>query len=59
MKSFFVIATVDGVQVMRIILGWSAPDAELRARYLWRDQVISSLEVLEPLDILVPDDFEP
>lgn len=59
MKSFFVIATVDGVQVMRIILGWSAPDAELRARYLWRDQVISSLEVLEPLHILVPDDFEP
>ena len=59
MKSFFVIATVDGVQTMRIILGWSALDAGLRARYLWRDQVLSSLEVLEPLDIVVPDDFEP
>jgi hypothetical protein len=59
MQSFFVVATVDNAQIMRVILGWSVPDVELRARYLWRDQVISSLEILEPLDIVVPDDFEP
>jgi hypothetical protein len=59
MSSFFVIATVDNVQVFRVLLAWSTQDADLRARYLWRDQVISSLEILEPLDIVVPDDFEP
>ena len=43
---------------MRRLLGWSPADAERRARYLWRDSIITSLEVHAPLDVTVADDWE-
>ena len=45
MQTLLVIAIIDGAQVIRLMLGWSLADVELRARYLWRDNAITSLEV--------------
>ena len=58
MQTFLVIAIIDGVQLTRLLLGWSPADAERRARYLWRDNVITSVEVHAPLDVTVPDEWE-
>jgi hypothetical protein len=58
MQTFLVIAIIDGAQAIRLMLAWSVADAELRARYLWRDNAITSLEVHAPLDVTVPDDWE-
>lgn len=58
MQTFLVMANIDGAQVIRLMLGWSLADVELRARYLWRDNSITLLEVHAPLDITVPDDWE-
>jgi hypothetical protein len=58
MQTFLVIAIVDGAQLIRLLLGWSPEDAERRARYLWRDNAITSLEVNAPLDVTVPDEWE-
>ena len=58
MQTFLVIAIIEGVQLARLLLGWSPDDVERRARYLWRDNSITSLEVHAPLDITVPDDWE-
>ena len=41
-----------------MMLGWSPEDVELRARYFWRDNAITSLEVHAPLDVTVPDEWE-
>jgi hypothetical protein len=58
MQTFLVIAIIDGVQLTRLLLGWSPDDVERRARYLWRDNAITSLEVHAPLDVTVPDEWE-
>ena len=58
MQTFLVIAIIEGVQLTRLLLGWSPDDVERRARYLWRDNAITSLEVHAPLDVTVPDDWE-
>jgi hypothetical protein len=58
MQTFLAIAIIDGAQAIRLMLAWSVADAERRARYLWRDNVITSVEVHAPLDITVPDDWE-
>lgn len=58
MQTFLVIAIIDNAQTIRLMLAWSPSDAELRARYLWRDSIITSLEVHAPLDVTVPDDWE-
>jgi len=58
MQTFLVIAIIEGVQLARLLLGWSPDDAERRARYLWRDNAITSLEVHAPLDVTVPDEWE-
>ena len=58
MQTFLVIAIIDGAQAIRLMLAWSVADAELRARYLWRDNVITSVEVHAPLDVTVPDEWE-
>jgi len=58
MQTYLIIAVVDGVQFTRLALGWSSEDAERRARYLWRDNAITSLEVHAPLDVTVPDEWE-
>ena len=58
MQTFLVIAIIDNAQTIRLILAWSPSDAELRARYLWRDSTITSLQVHAPLDVTVPDDWE-
>jgi hypothetical protein len=54
-----VIATVDGVQIVRLMLGWSPGDVEMRARYYWRNNTVSSLEVHQALDVTVPEDWQP
>ena len=58
MQTHLVIAIIDGAQAIRLLLAWSPADAELRARYMWRDSTIASLEVHVALDIVVPDDWE-
>lgn len=58
MQAYLVIAIIDSTQVIRLMLAWSPSDAERRARYLWRDSVITSLEVHAPLDVTVPDEWE-
>ena len=58
MQTFLVIAVIDNAQLVRLLLGWSPEDAERRARYLWRDNAITSLEVHAPLDVTVPDEWE-
>ena len=58
MQTFLVIAVIDNAQLVRLLLGWSPEDAERRARYLWRDNAITSLEVNAPLDVTVPDEWE-
>ena len=58
MQTLLVIAIIDGAQVIRLMLGWSPADVELRARYLWRDNAITSLEVHAPLNVTVPDEWE-
>lgn len=58
MQTHLIIAIIDGAQTIRLMLGWSPADAERRARYLWRDNVITSLEVHAPLDVTVPDEWE-
>lgn len=58
MQTFLVVAVIDGAQALRLMLAWSVADAELRARYLWRDNTIASLEVHAPLDVTVPDEWE-
>ena len=58
MQTFLVIAVIDNAQLARLLLGWSPDDAERRARYLWRDNAITSLEVHAPLDVTVPDEWE-
>ena len=59
MQTFLVIALVDGTQITRLMLGWSEADAALRARYYWRNNTLGWIEVHAPLDVTVPDDFEP
>ena len=58
MQTVLVIAVIDNAQLVRLLLGWSPEDAERRARYLWRDNAITSLEVNAPLDVTVPDEWE-
>ena len=58
MQTYLIIAVIDGTQAIRLMLGWSPEDAERRARYLWRDNAITSLEVHAPLDVTVPDEWE-
>lgn len=58
MQTFLIVAVIDGAQALRLMLAWSVADAELRARYLWRDSVITALEVHAPLDVTVPDEWE-
>ena len=58
MQTYLIIAVIDGTQAIRLLLGWSPDDAERRARYLWRDNAITSLEVHAPLDVTVPDEWE-
>ena len=58
MQTFLVIAIIDDAQTIRLMLAWSVADAELRARYLLRDSIITSLEVHAPLDVTVPDEWE-
>ena len=58
MQTYLIIAVIDGTQAVRLMLGWSPEDAERRARYLWRDNTITSLEVHAPLDVTVPDEWE-
>lgn len=58
MQSYLIIAIIDGTQAIRLMLGWSPSDAERRARYMWRDNTITSLEVHAPLDVTVPDEWE-
>ena len=58
MQTYLIIAVIDGTQAIRLMLGWSPEDAERRARYLWRDNAITSLEVNAPLDVTVPDEWE-
>lgn len=54
-----VIAIIDGTQTIRLIFGWSAEDAEQRARYFWRDNVITSIEVHQTLDVTIPEGWQP
>ena len=54
-----VIAIIDGTQTIRLMLGWSPEDVELRARYFWRDNVITSVEVHQALDVTIPEDWQP
>ena len=54
-----VIAIIDGTQTIRLMLGWSPEDVELRARYLWRDNVITSVEVHQALDVTIPEGWQP
>ena len=54
-----VIAIVDGTQTIRLMLGWSPEDVELRARYFWRDNVITSVEVYQALDVTIPEGWQP
>lgn len=58
MQTYLIIAVIDGTQAVRLMLGWSPEDAERRARYLWRDNTITSLEVHATLDVTVPDEWE-
>ena len=54
-----VIAIIDGASVTRLMLGWSPEDVETRARYFWRDNVITSIEVYQPIDVTVPEGWQP
>ena len=54
-----VIAIIDGTQTIRLMLGWSPEDVELRARYFWRDNVITSVEVHQALDVTIPEGWQP
>jgi hypothetical protein len=54
-----VIAIIDGTQTIRLMLGWSPDDVELRARYFWRDNVITSVEVHQALDVTIPEGWQP
>lgn len=54
-----VIAIIDGTQTIRLMLGWSPEDVELRARYFWRDTVIASIEVHQALDVTIPEGWQP
>jgi hypothetical protein len=54
-----VIAIIDGTQTIRLMLGWSPEDVELRARYFWRDNVITSVEVHQALDVTMPEGWQP
>lgn len=54
-----VIAIIDGTQTIRLMLGWSPEDVELRARYFWRDNVITSVEVYQALDVTIPEGWQP
>lgn len=54
-----VIAIIDGTQTIRLMLGWSPEDVELRARYFWRDNVITSIEVHQALDVTIPEGWQP
>tara|TARA_R110000868_G_scaffold135280_3_gene347745 strand:- start:801 stop:977 length:177 start_codon:yes stop_codon:yes gene_type:complete len=54
-----VIAIIDGTQTIRLMLGWSPEDVELRARYFWRDNVITSVEVHQAIDITIPEGWQP
>ena len=58
MQTYLIIAVIDGTQAIRLMLGWSPEDAERRARYLWRDNAITSLEVHAPLGVIVPEEWE-
>ena len=42
-----------------MMLGWSPEDVELRARYFWRDNVITSVEVHQALDVTIPEGWQP
>ena len=59
MKNYLVIATIDGTQLIRMFLAWSVGDAQIRARYFWRESTINSLEVHETIIVDFPDNFEP
>jgi hypothetical protein len=54
-----VIAIIDGTQTIRLMLGWSPEDVELRARYFWRDNVITSVEVHQAIDVTIPEGWQP
>lgn len=54
-----VIAIIDGTQTIRLMLGWSLEDVEQRARYFWRDNVITSIEVHQALDVTIPEGWQP
>lgn len=54
-----VIAIIDGTQTIRLMLGWSVEDVEQRARYFWRDNVITSVEVHQALDVTIPEGWQP
>ena len=54
-----VFAIIDGTQTIRLMLGWSPEDVELRARYFWRDNVITSVEVHQALDVTIPEGWQP
>lgn len=54
-----VIAIIDGTQTIRLMLGWSPEDVEQRARYHWRDNVITSIEVHQALDVTIPEGWQP
>jgi hypothetical protein len=57
MSIFLISAQIDGTQLYRLFSAWNAADAELRARYFWRNNTINTLEVSSVLDVEVPPDY--
>jgi hypothetical protein len=58
MSTFLISANIDGAQLYRLFSAWNAADAELRARYFWRNNTINTLEVSGVLDVEVPPDYD-
>ena len=59
MKIHLVIAVIDGSQVLRLVLGLSPEDVETRARYLWADANLQSIEVHPVMELTLPPPVEP